>query len=186
MTKHHKNSGTLNILSLTMLQNSKLYFQTQCYWRLSHQTFFYLLLIMLKGLLLLYIWGGGQKTFALLWRLLIFSTSRNSHNESQQTGALNWVSPYIISAIYSSEAVAMRLWCHLRMWNVNLIHSHYLPELIWEPFVHINQKISKEDVPISPRKTSSWFQLTSLPLSESYLWGVMKSSRSRAVEKKGE
>lgn len=123
--------------------------------------------------------GGGQKTFALLWRLLIFSTSRNSHNESQQTGALNWVSPYIISAIYSSEAVAMRLWCHLRMWNVNLIHSHYLPELICEPFVHINQKISKENVPISPRKTSSWFQLTSLPL-----WGVMRSSRSRAVEKK--
>lgn len=131
--------------------------------------------------------GGEEKkksTFELLWQLLIFSTSDNSHNESQQTGALNSVSPYIISAIHSTEAVAMRLRCHLRVWNVILIHSHYLPELIGEPLVHINQKITKENVTIGPRRTSSWFQLTSLPLFESYLWGVMRGSRSRAGEKK--
>lgn len=120
----------------------------------------------------------------LLWQLLIFSTADNSHNESQQTGVLNWVSPYIVSAIYSTEAVAMRLWYHLRTWNVNLIHSHYLPELIWEPLVHINQKISKENVSISPRRASSWFQLTSLPLYEAYLWGVMKSCGSKVAENK--
>lgn len=131
-----------------------------------------------------YLGGEEKKTFELLWQLLIFSTSDNSHNESQQTGALNSVSPYIISAIHSTEAVAMRLRCHLRVWNVILIHSHYLPELIGELLVLINQKISKENVTIGPRRTSSWFQLTSLPLSESYLWGVMRGSRSRAGEKK--
>lgn len=72
--------------------------------------------------------------------VLIFSTSDNSGNKSQQTVAPNSVSLYIISEIYSTEAVVTRLWFHLRTWNVDLIHSHYFPELILEPLRHINQR----------------------------------------------
>lgn len=43
----------------------------------------------LKGSCIHMLGWEEQKTFALLWQLLIFSSSLSSHNDSQQTGALS-------------------------------------------------------------------------------------------------
>lgn len=102
---------------------------------------------------------------ALSWQLLILNILHNWYNKSQLTEVLSRVSPYIISAIYGSGAVPHRLWCHLRMWNVNLIHPHYLPKLIGgAPRTYQSKTLSKKNVTIGPPTTSSRFQLRSFPL----------------------